>query len=756
MTMQVAHLSGALAGRYTIEREIGGGGMADVYLARDVRHDRDVAVKVFRETFGQAITADRFLQEVRIVSQLQHPHIVPLLDSGDANGALYYLMPFVKGETLREKLRRERRLSISEALHIAREVADALSYAHKQGIVHRDIKPENILLADGHALVTDFGIARALHRLSDTMTQPGFAMGTPVYMPPEQVTGERELDGRADLYALGCVLYEMLAGAPPFADAAFVKRFTEPAPRLCSSCPDAPQWLDELLARALAADPALHPASAAEFLGVLTTHVSSSAVVIPPGEPVRSIAVLPFANISADPENEYFSDGISEELINALAQVPELKVIARTSSFAFKGKNADVREIARTLGVGHILEGSVRKAGTSLRITAQLIDASDGTHRWSQRYDRTMADTFAIQDEITAAIRDAVGGSLLGASSVHSKLETDQETYDLFLRGRALLLESSTRHAEAFDLLTRARRRDPDFVPALVALADSYFFKTAFAGIPGIEGFERMRELALEVGRRRPGSPAAERLLGTLAAFRDRDFQVAEQRLRRSLAANPNDGLGHSFLALVLVVNGAAAEADEHNKRFIALDPLSPVSYVAGANNWAVAGQMEEAEAAATNAIAIDPRYPEGYHMRGYARNYMGKFREAEDDLALVPGLGNRSGWPMGKRAAALTGLGRRDDVRKLLDEMLARREKEYINADAIACVHQLLGLNDDAFKWLEVAVEECAVWSGFIGIDALFAPLRRDPRFQPFCRAHRIPVCPIPATAFDQLDTGA
>ncbi len=732
--------------------------MATVYLAHDVRHGRAVAIKVFRDALAQSVGAERFLREIQIAAQLQHPHIVALLDSGEAAGLLYYLMPFVDGETLRAKLRREGVLPVDTALHIGRDIADALGYAHRRGIIHRDIKPENVLLADGHALVTDFGIARAVDAAASTLTQAGLAIGTPEYMAPEQAFGEAEIDARADLFALGCVLHEMLTGASPFGGstphAMLARRLTEPTPRLSAARPDAPRWLDAIVARMLAANPADRPANASEVLQTLKERSFSSGIDATAEKRGRSgsIAVLPFTNMSADAENEYFADGISEELINALAQFPNLKVIARTSSFSFKGRNVDVREIGRALGVGHVVEGSVRKSASALRITAQLIDTIDGSHLWSARYDRTLADAFAIQDEITAAIRDAIGSALFGDTNTEN-VQTDQETYDLFLRGRALLQESSTRLPEAHELLARASQRDPRFVPALVALADSYFFQGVYAKAPRAV-WQRVRELTQEIGRQHPGSPAIDRLTGMVHIFADHDFMAAEHRLRRAAVRNPSDVLAHGLLALVLVANGRVAEADQHNRRCVALDPLGTFGNFIASNNWAVAGQLDEAEAAASAVIEIDPRYPEGYHMRGYARNYMGRFKEAEEDLARVPELGNPSGWPLAKRSIALAGLGRFDDVRRILQEMHARSATEFITPDAIACVHQLLGQNDEAFEWLARAIDEQALWASFVGIDPIFAPLRRDARFAPFCQQHGIPMRPLPPSALDRLVT--
>src|SRR6266550_983604 len=378
-------LSAALGDRYRIERVLGRGGMATVYVAEDLRHRRQVAIKVLRPDVAAAIGADRFLREIAIAARLTHPHVLPLIDSGQADGSLYYVMPYVRGETLRERLVREQRFALKDALRIARELGAGLDYAHREGFVHRDVKPENVLLADGHAVLADFGIARAIFQAGgEHVTEVGLAIGTPEYMSPEQAAGDRELDGRCDEYALACVVYEMLAGEPPFsgdsARAIVAKHLSEPPAPLRARRPDAPAAVEQALARALAKDPADRFASVAAFMTALEeTRPGAVASVV--GR-TRSIAVLPFVNASADPDNEYLSDGISDELINALTKVDGLRIASRTSAFALKGKPQDIRAIGALLGVSAVLEGTVRKSGDRLRITAQLA-AHDlpGRHR---------------------------------------------------------------------------------------------------------------------------------------------------------------------------------------------------------------------------------------------------------------------------------------------------------------------------------------------------------------------------------------
>jgi serine/threonine-protein kinase len=407
LTDLLARLRAVLADRYTIDRELGHGGMATVFLAQDQKHHRQVAIKVLKPELAAALGRERFLREIETAAGLNHPHILPLHDSGEADGVLYYVIPYVEGESLRDRLDRERQLALEDALQIAREVADALSYAHSHNVLHRDIKPGNILLSAGHALVTDFGIARAITATGvGQLTEVGTLVGTPAYMSPEQVDGSPRIDGRADIYSLGCVLFEMLVGEPPFRGstltAVIANRLSSPAPSPRVVRESVPEAVDAAVKKAIADLPADRFSTAAQFAEALAT--SRPTEPAPAAVPDRSIAVLPFTNQSSDPETEYFSDGIAEEIINALAQLPGLQVAARTSSFAFKGKGAGIAEVGAKLKVATVLDGSVRKAGNRVRITAQLVNVSDGYHLWSERYDSELDDVFAIQDHIARAI----------------------------------------------------------------------------------------------------------------------------------------------------------------------------------------------------------------------------------------------------------------------------------------------------------------------------------------------------------------
>ncbi len=386
-------LKTALADRYAIQEEIGAGGMATVYLAEDLKHHRQVAVKVLRPELAATLGAERFLREIEVVAQLNHPHILALHDSGDDGGFLYYVMPYVDGESLRDRLNREKQLPVEHAIKYTREVADALHSAHRHGVIHRDIKPDNILLQEDHAIVADFGIARAVSAAGgDHLTESGLAIGTPIYMSPEQAAGGDEVTGSSDVYSLACVLYEMLTGDPPFTGPTIesvVRQHLTTDPKLVTDLrATVPIALTSALQKALAKTPADRFTTARGFAEALTHEDAAGS-----HEPAAaSIAVLPFTNMSADPENEFFTEGITEDIINALTKIPELRVASRTSAFAFKGQAQDVRAIGERLMVSKVLEGSVRKAANRLRITAQLINTADGYHIWSEQYDRELDD----------------------------------------------------------------------------------------------------------------------------------------------------------------------------------------------------------------------------------------------------------------------------------------------------------------------------------------------------------------------------
>jgi serine/threonine-protein kinase len=507
MTAPSEALCAAMAGRYEIERELGQGGMATVYLARDLKHHRQVAIKVVKPELAASIGSERFLREIATAARLTHPHILPLYDSGEAGGFLYYVMPYAEGESLRDRLVREKQLPLDEALQIAREVADALSYAHSHDVVHRDVKPANILLESGHAVVADFGIARAISAAGgETLTETGMTVGTPAYMSPEQAAGAKNLDGRSDLYALGCVLYEMLAGQPPFTGPtaqSLVHQHLSVAPRPVTDLrPAVPGCVAAAVQRALAKAPADRFTSVALFaevlahrdwvsvpvapqqpsarparrwwplawLGAVAAVVALALLLVPrlgrqalaPAAPTHArsaIAVLPFQNLSADGPNAYFAGGLHDELLTQLAKVAALKVISRTSVMGYQSTTKPLTQIADELAVGSIVEGTVQVVNGRLRVNVQLIDAATDQHLWADRYDRTLDDAFAIQSEVAQQIVAAVGAAL--TRDEHGRIvaapTANAEAYRLYLQGHEYWVRPGLSPAERRDRPTVLR-----------------------------------------------------------------------------------------------------------------------------------------------------------------------------------------------------------------------------------------------------------------------------------------------------------
>src|SRR5207245_5862564 len=477
--------------------------MATVYLAEEKKHGRKVAIKVLRPQTTAGLGPDRFLREIGIAAQLAHPHIVPLIDSGEAAGLLYYVQPHVPGGSLRERLTETRQLPLKDALRIAQEVGAGLDFAHRQGFVHRDVKPENILFADGHALLADFGVARACCDAEEEAddngamaTEVGLAVGTPEYMSPEQASGEADLSAASDVYSLACVVYEMLAGEPPFggsgARAVMAKQVTESPRPLRGLRPEVPLAMERAVVHALEKDPGQRYASAAEFVAALAAPDGPGASRTP--ATTRSVAVLPFVNASPDPDNEYLSDGITDELIDALAKISGLRLASRTSVFALKGKSLDVRAVGALLGAAWVLEGSVRRAGDRLRITTQLSSTEDGRLLWSEGYDRTLADVFAIQEEIARTIVGTLRATSFAdfAAPAPKRYTESLKAYGLYLKGRyAWNKRTQEGVTEAIHLFEQAIAEDPRYAPAYTGLADSYALQLDYGSIPAAEGFVR-------------------------------------------------------------------------------------------------------------------------------------------------------------------------------------------------------------------------------------------------------------------------
>jgi eukaryotic-like serine/threonine-protein kinase len=735
----------ALEGRYAVKRELGQGGMAVVFLADDLRHGREVALKVLRPEISAEIGADRFSREIKIAASLTHPHILPLYDSGEAAGLLFYVMPNMAGRSLRERLNAERQLPLDEALRIASEVASALDYAHRHHVVHRDIKPENILLHEGAAMVADFGIGKALGSDGSSITETGLLVGTPTYMSPEQASGERQIDGRADIYSLGCMLYEMLAGEPPFtgssAQAILTRRLTSAAPRI-SSLRDVPPALDAALARALARTPADRFPTAAAFAAVLRdVSAPDGARRTPPAgskgaSATNAIAVLPLTNMSADPENEYFSDGMTEEIINALSKVPGVQVASRTSSFAFKGKrDADVREIGEKLGVTSLLEGSVRKVGNRIRITTQLVNVENGYHLWSETYDRQLEDVFAIQDEISRAIVDALKVRLAGGDAQLVAPTKNIDAYTTYLKGR-YNFNKFTEHGlrKSLDLFQSALLQDPGFARAYAGIADAWI-NLSDDWVPPDEGYPRGKAAAERALQRDPDLAEAMTSLGKVLVWHEWKFADGVRELERAVTVSPNYAEAEFVLGTALPCVGRLSEGTDALRKALVLDPLSTAYSGWLARFLLYAGDYRAAIVQGEKTLELQDDYQRAFVFIGSAHLALGEADGALEWYQRGQGLERAVRSYDAMIVQALAALGREEEAEAILARLDEESRQQYVRAEYLAMGYAAMRKYDRAFEALERAYQARSAGLIYLHLDPGYAPLRDDPRFSELVR---------------------
>jgi len=711
----IQRLREALAQAYTIDRELGRGGMATVYLAQDVKHDRVVALKVLHPDLAVALGPDRFLREIRLAARLNHPHILGLFDSGDADGHLYYVMPYVEGESLRERLDREQQLPIEEAVHHGRAIASALDYAHRQNIVHRDIKPENVMLYEGEAMVMDFGIAKAVSAAgSETLTQTGMMIGTPAYVSPEQAAGEMNLDGRSDQYSLACMIYEMITGERPFSGATpqaiMAKRFTETPRPLRSVRRDVPENVEKAVMRAMATEATSRYTTSAQFAQALT----SSNLVTPTDteslpktavSAAKSVAVLPFTNMSADPENEYFTDGMAEEIINALSKIQSLRVASRTASFAFRGKSEDITEIGQKLKVSTFLEGSVRKMGNRVRITAKLVNVADGYQLWSERYDREMEDIFAIQDDISQAIVKALRVILTEdeKKAIEKTRKVNMEAYDYYLRGRQSIHQLSRTSLEtARKMFRRAIEIDPEYALAHAGLADcsSLLYMTMDARESNLIQGDSASQKALELDPDLAESHVARGLAVSLR----KQFDEAEREFETAMRLDPKLFEAAYYFARARMSQG---RFDDAAKLFERACTLRPEDYQApGFLAQAYASLEKPAESQAA---------------------YRRQARLVEERLDLIPD--DARACVLG--AGAFASLGEVARSAELAKRALVIDPDDPMLLYNVACAYAQLHKTDDALDCLENAVDKGYGHKEWLEHDSDFAAIRDTPRFK-------------------------
>jgi serine/threonine-protein kinase len=730
-------LANALSDRYTIERLLGYGGMATVHLAEERKHKRKVAIKILKQEFGASVGAERFLREIGIAARLSHPHIVPLIDSGESEGSLYYVSPYIAGGSLRDRLNREKILPIDDALRIVNEIGTALDYAHRNGFVHRDVKPENILFADDHALLADFGIAHIASTSADEpLTLSGFALGTPEYMSPEQASGETEIGVPGDVYGLACVFYEMLAGQPPLKGATpratMAKQVTEKPRPVRTLRPDAPTGFERVLERALAKNPARRFSSITQFCEALT-HARSE-----PNRPftamTRTIAVLPFVNSSPDPDNEYLSDGITDELINALAKVDGLRVASRTSVFALKGKAQDVRAIGALLEASEVLEGSVRRSGENLRITVQLTSTDDGRLMWSERYDRRLIDVFAIQDEIARTIVTTLRSTSFAeiAPTPTNRHTENVLAYGLYLRGRyAWNKRTSEGVFEGIKYFEEAIALDPTYALAYTGLADSYSLHIDYRNVPVHEGHQKAKSYARKAIELDDSLAEAHASLAWSSFVYDWDWDGAAREFRRAIELDPRYAPAHQWYAFMLASQGNFDEALLEAHTAQENDPSSVSVRRSLGYAYFYARKYEQAHYHLDRAIAMNPTAEESFRVQGLILTLQKQFPAAErvlrEAVALAPECGS---YTKATLAYSLAAAGDPSYARQLAAELEERLNVEYVSPVEQAIVYIALGDKQTALDWTERAIDERRGWVAYLRVHPIVDSLRGEPRF--------------------------
>ena len=674
---------GTRLGPYQIECAIGAGGMGEVYKATDTRLGRTVAIKTLTGGHGP-----RFQQEARAIAALNHPHICVLHDDGPD----YLVMEFLDGAPVQGPL------PLDDVIRIALQIVDALDTAHGKGIFHRDLKPANIMVTRTGAKVLDFGLAKIVSDSSEadaTRTMAGTVLGTAAYMSPEQAQG-RPADARSDVFSFGAVLYEMLTGKRAFGGASMLDTLSavvhdDPAP------PDSPAW--DVIKRCLAKQPQQRFQTMGEVRAALQQIGADRPARRPSGP---SIAVLPFANMSRDADDEYFSDGLAEEIINLLAQVPGLKVIARTSAFAFKGKNEDIRKIAETLGVTTILEGSVRRAGSRIRVMAQLIQASDGAHLWSQRYDREMADVFDVQDEISAAIADALKLKLAPAPERRMPKVAAYEAYLKYRSYQWQFTPEATQRSR--ECLEQAIALDPAFALPYVGLADSYLALSAVGAIPSHDAMPRARELATRALEIDPDLPEAHAMLGIVAGHYDFDWAEAARRFKAAEREQMSPHLRQWHAYFHLLPTGRAEEGLAEHRRVLDDDPLCQTWYYTLSTTLAALGHQQDARAAVRKSVEIDPGFWVGWMWLGalqaIQRQHDEALSSAEKAIALAPW----SPVTMGLIAAVLANVQRHSEAETYLARL---RDDAYAGPAGFMMYSVAGGDIGQAVEWASKAVDQ-------------------------------------------------
>jgi eukaryotic-like serine/threonine-protein kinase len=782
----------SLGETYILERELGGGGMSRVFIAEEASLGRKVVVKVIAPELAEGMSAERFRREIGMAARLQHPHIVPLLAAGDASGRPYYTMPYVEGDSLRERMSRGPRLSVLETVSILRDVARALDYAHRKGVVHRDVKPDNVLLAGGGgpsgagttAVVADFGIAKAILNsrgaptadrgardapvvpgtAAHALTIAGTSIGTPAYMAPEQIAADPDVDHRADIYAFGCMAYEMLTGQTPFIGrtqmALFAGHLAEAPTPISERRPTLPPALAELIMRCLEKDPADRPQTAGDVVAVLEASVVRAAQLVTPSDAMlmggaraaqmaesllpnttlsasasserKSIVTLPFLNLSPDPENGFFADGLTEEIIADLSQVRALRVISRTSAMSLKGTTKDARTIGRELGVRFVLEGSVRRAGNALRVTAQLVDAETDEQLWAEKYDGTMDDVFAIQERLARSIVDSLQVTLSPAEEMRiaARPIENVRAYECYLRA---LHEMMSFSKPGLERALRQVRNGIEIAGENVLLYGTMSAIHALLYVWVDQQPQHLVELehcARRVFELDPASAHGPFGMGMLA-YCQGNMREAVRQFERARKLDPGHMGTLTFLTNVYIDIGRPERAAPLVRRLLEMDPLAPMNHLMAGMLDASEGRMHGAAQHFERAYKLAPDHP----MTVWANvQWLASSGRSKDLPTLVGRMSEEAKSSVYGQLARIVAHAARAESDAALDlltpEFLAKVRPWGNLSREVAGTYALLGMPGEALEWLENAIRRGVVNHFHLSVHPFLALIRTQPGF--------------------------
>jgi serine/threonine protein kinase/Tfp pilus assembly protein PilF len=775
-------LPDVVADRYRTGHEVGRGGMARVYRARDLKHDRDVAIKVVRAELAASLGRDRFLREIAIAARLQHPNILPLYDSGDANGSLYFVMPFEAGPSLRERLARSGALPVTEAVSVLRDVARALQYAHAQGVVHRDIKPDNVLLSGGTAVVADFGIAKAFTAAQTdasrmTMTQAGAGIGTPAYMAPEQAVGDPSIDHRADLYSYGCLAYEVFTGQPPFKGdsaheliAAHVGSTPKPLQMLRADVPDA---IAHLVGRCLEKLPAARPQSAAELLAVLehpevmsnprrTRRFRSAAiavaglaavllgsfVVFRPEPRVSSteftLAVLPFGNTAADTSVDFLTDGLPDEIASVLGRVPGIQIRSRSGARRYRGRlYVDAKEAGATLGAEYIMHAVVRLERGQWILSADVSRTSDRTSIWGDQFalnfDQQVGSVTTITESLLATLRlqfPQIGAAPRAATSNPT---ANPEAYRLYLRGQERLSRRGLSVKESAELFQRAIDEDSMFAPAFSGLSISLAFFPYFQGVPATEVTDSVVSAARRALQLDSSLAQPHIALGLAHQFANR-WDSAEAEYRTAIQRDSNDVEARLQYGRHLLLRLRNADAMVHLRAARAEDPASAVVLSWMSAGYLLAGQVDSALAESQRAFESDSSNVTTLNWRARSLLAAHRLDEARDVISRMSvRTQNQPGYY--QLGYFLARAGDVEGARRLIAQLDSLSPQPWLAHTERFTTYVGLGATAKALDALELATQKGEIWSNLQPVNGdMFDAVRSSPRFVALLRAVGLP----------------